>query len=148
MELMATAPRIDLYSNPLFKRMTEEGGFKVLDENSLAEFLKLPGLSLVLFVEDPNRMKETMDAVVIAPELAKSCPFIEHKAVVGPPSARKAAVAYGFKRWPAMVFFRDGKYLGAVDGLRLWADLVRETDEIIKKAPSYPPSVGIPVRSA
>lgn len=44
MELMATTPKIDLYTNPLFKRMTEEGGFKVLDENSLAEFLKLPGL--------------------------------------------------------------------------------------------------------
>lgn len=68
---------------------------------------------------------------MIAPELAKSCGLIEHKAVVGPPNARKLAVTYGFKRWPALVFFRDGKYLGAVDGLRLWADLVREADEIM-----------------
>ena len=94
-----------------------------------------------------NRMKETMDALVIAPELAKSCGLIEHKAVVGPPNARKLAVTYGFKRWPALVFFRDGKYLGAVDGLRLWADLVREADEIMHSEPHYPPSVGIPVRS-
>ena len=47
----------------------------------------------------------------------------------------------------ALVFFRDGKYLGAVDGLRLWADLVREADEIMHSEPHYPPSVGIPVRS-
>ena len=62
-------------------------------------------------------------------------------------NARKLAVTYGFKRWPALVFFRDGKYLGAVDGLRLWADLVREADEIMHSEPHYPPSVGIPVRS-
>ena len=67
--------------------------------------------------------------------------------MVGPPNARKLAVTYGFKRWPALVFFRDGKYLGAVDGLRLWADLVREADEIMHSEPHYPPSVGIPVRS-
>ena len=100
---------------------------------------------MVVFIEDPNRMKETMDALVIAPELAKSCGLIEHKAVVGPPNARRLAVTYGFKRWPALVFFRDGKYLGAVDGLRLWADLVREADEIMHSEPHYPPSVGIPV---
>ena len=84
---------------------------------------------------------------IFAPELAKSCGLIEHKAVVGPPNARRLAVTYGFKRWPALVFFRDGKYLGAVDGLRLWADLVREADEIMHSEPHYPPSVGIPVRS-
>lgn len=147
MELMATSPKIDLYAHPLYRRMIDEFGFERHDKDTFEEFLKKNGLSMVVFVEDPNRMKETMDALVIAPELAKSCGLIEHKAIVGPPNARKLAVTYGFKRWPAIVFFRDGKYLGAVDGLRLWADLVREADEIMRSKPHYPPSVGIPVRS-
>ena len=140
-------PNFDLYSHPLFLRMVNEHGFESCDKDTFPQFLQKPGLSMVVFIEDPNRMKETMDALVIAPELAKSCGLIEHKAVVGPPNARKLAVTYGFKRWPALVFFRDGKYLGAVDGLRLWADLVREADEIMHSEPHYPPSVDIPVRS-
>ena len=147
MELMGTSPKIDLYSHPLFLRMVNEHGFESCDKDTFPQFLQKPGLSMVVFIEDPNRMKETMDALVIAPELAKSCGLIEHKAVVGPPNARRLAVTYGFKRWPALVFFRDGKYLRAVDGLRLWADLVREADEIMHSEPHYPPSVGIPVRS-
>ena len=147
MELFAVSPKIDLYSHPLYLRMINEHGFEACDAETLPNFLEKPGLSMVVFVEDPNRMKETMDALVIGPELAKSCALIEHRAIVGPPNARHIAVKYGFKRWPAMVFFRDGKYLGAVDGLRLWADLVKETDEIIHSEPSYPPSIGIPVRS-
>ena len=109
MELMGTSPKIDLYSHPLFLRMVNEHGFESCDKDTFPQFLQKPGLSMVVFIEDPNRMKETMDALVIAPELAKSCGLIEHKAVVGPPNARKLAVTYGFKRWPALVFFRDGK---------------------------------------
>ena len=105
MELMGTSPKIDLYSHPLFLRMVNEHGFESCDKDTFPQFLQKPGLSMVVFIEDPNRMKETMDALVIAPELAKSCGLIEHKAVVGPPNARKLAVTYGFKRWPALVFF-------------------------------------------
>ena len=104
MELMGTSPKIDLYSHPLFLRMVNEHGFESCDKDTFPQFLQKPGLSMVVFIEDPNRMKETMDALVIAPELAKSCGLIEHKAVVGPPNARRLAVTYGFKRWPAWSF--------------------------------------------
>ena len=79
MELMGTSPKIDLYSHPLFLRMVNEHGFESCDKDTFPQFLQKPGLSMVVFIEDPNRMKETMDALVIAPELAKSCGLIEHK---------------------------------------------------------------------
>ena len=82
MELMGTSPKIDLYSHPLFLRMVNEHGFESCDKDTFPQFLQKPGLSMVVFIEDPNRMKETMDALVIAPELAKSCGLIEHKAGV------------------------------------------------------------------
>lgn len=146
MQLFDVSPKIDLYNHELYTRLTHEHGFELHNPESWDSFLDKPGLSMALFIEDPNRMKETMDALVIAPELAKSCSLIQHKAVVGPPSARKMAIQYGFKRWPALVFFRDGKYLGAVDGLRLWAQLIEEVDRIIQSEPHYPPSIGIPIR--
>jgi hypothetical protein len=45
------------------------------------------------------------------------------------------------------VFLKSGAYLGAVDGLRLWPDLISETARILERTPSYPPSIGIEVRA-
>lgn len=147
MELYGNAPKIDLLNHPLYKNLIGEHGFEVCDKDNIQKFVDQPGLTMVLFIEDPNRMKETMDALVIAPELAKVCRLIQRKAVVGPPNARKVAILYGFKRWPALVFLRDGKYLGAVDGLRIWSELIQETDRIINSEPTYPPSIGIPIKA-
>ncbi len=145
--LIGTSKKIDLFTHPIFTRMVEEDGFERIDPDTYEAFLKKPGLSMILFIEDPNRMKETMDGLVIAPEIAKACKLIENKAVVCPPHARKLSQIYGFKRWPALVFVRDGAYLGAVDGLRLWSELIKEIDEIIQRSPSFPPSIGIPIKS-
>ena len=60
MELMGTSPKIDLYSHPLFLRMVNEHGFESCDKDTFPQFLQKPGLSMVVFIEDPNRMKETM----------------------------------------------------------------------------------------
>lgn len=87
-----------------------------------------------------------MDALVIAPELAKSCGLIEHKQW-SDLLTQKTCRNLRLQTLACFGLFRDGKYLGAVDGLRLWADLVREADEIMHSEPHYPPSVGIPVRS-
>ncbi|MCD8339785.1 MAG: hydrogenase [Burkholderiales bacterium] len=143
---MQTTPQIDLFSTPVYKRLLE-AGFEELNPDNFEDFIKRPDLSMMLFVENPNRMKETMDAVVIAPELTKACQLIVNKAVVPPPHARKLAAIYGFRRWPALVFVKDGAYLGAVDGLRLWSELVAEVDKIINSKPSFPPSIGIPIKS-
>ncbi len=145
--LMQTTPQIDLFTNPLYRKLVDEEGFEELLPENYEEFIKKEGLSLILFIENPNKMKETMDALVIAPELAKSCLLITNKAVVPPPHSRKLAQIYGFKRWPAMVFVRDSAYLGAVDGLRLWSQLVQEVDRIITRQPAFPPSIGIPIKS-
>ena len=59
MELMGTSLKIDLYSHPLFLRMVNEHGFESCDKDTFPQFLQKPGLSMVVFIEDPNRMKET-----------------------------------------------------------------------------------------
>ena len=56
MELMGTSPKIDLYSHPLFLRMVNEHGFESCDKDTFPQFLQKPGLSIVVFIEDPNRM--------------------------------------------------------------------------------------------
>lgn len=145
--LMNTTPQIDLFTHPLYLRLLSEHGFTEVKPDNFADFIQKDGLTMLLFIENPNRMKETMDALVIAPELAKACPLLNQCGVVPPPAARRLAVAYGFKRWPALVFLKSGAYLGAVDGLRLWPNLISETARILERTPSYPPSIGIEVRA-
>ncbi len=144
---IATPKQIDLKTNALYRKLVDVEGFEELDASNYSEFIKKEGLSLILFVENPNRMKETLDALVIAPEVTKYCQLIVNKAVVPPPDARKLSAIYGFRRWPAMVFVKEGAYLGAVDGLRMWSDLIAEVDKITNGSPVYPPSIGIPIKA-
>ena len=39
--------------------------------------VKAPGLKFVVFADDPNKQKETLDIVVIAPEVKKTLPQVE-----------------------------------------------------------------------
>jgi len=142
------APQIDLQTHPLFLKLVNEKGFQIVTPENFEETIKQEGITLLLFIENPNRMKETMDALVIAPELADALPMIENRAVVVPPDARKLSVAYGLKRWPAFVFLKDGGYLGTVGGLRLWSELVQESVAIVQSQPKYPPSIGIQVTAS
>lgn len=143
-----TSSEIPLRQHPLFQRLIAEYRFEQITEENSDTFIKQNGLTMLLFIDDPKRMKETADALVIAPELVSYFPEIKQKGVVTHPLARKLALTYGFRRWPAVIFLKDGGYLGAVDGLRAWRELIDETDRILKSKVHYPPSVGIEVRSS
>lgn len=143
----AESEKISAEQHPLFQRLISEHRFELVTEENSDTFIKRGGLTLILFIDDPERMKETTDALVITPELASLFPKIKQKGVVIQPFARKLALTYGFRRWPAVIFLKDGGYLGAVDGLRAWGELIAETDRILKNKVHYPPSVGIEVRS-
>ena len=43
---------------------------------------------------------------------------------------------------------RDGRYVGAVDGIRDWDVYVAELDRLLAAEPTRPPTVGIPVMAA
>ena len=147
MSLVGNAIQIDLATNPLYERLLKERGFTSLNQDNLAHFLEQSGFGMLLFLEDPNRMKETMDALVIAPELAKTFDQIKNKGVLIPPDAKPVARKYGFRRWPAIVLLKDGQYLGAIDGLRQWGEYMVEIEQTLSNEPTRPPTIGIPVAS-
>ena len=63
-------------------------------------------------------------------------------------TARKLAVRYGFRRWPAFVMLADGRYVGAVDGLRNWDEYVEEVARLLDAPASRPPTIGVAVQGA
>jgi hydrogenase-1 operon protein HyaE len=125
-----------------------ELGAPALDPQAFDAWAEAPGHALVFFSEDPVMYRETLDVAVIAPELAKAYPGRFRCALLLPDAARAIAVRYGFRRWPALVLLRDGKYVGAIDGLRDWNDYVEALGALLAAEPTRPPSIGIPVTQA
>jgi hydrogenase-1 operon protein HyaE len=135
--------------HPLFSRMVAATGAAVLrDVAAFDDWAAAPGAAMVVFTEDPDRFKETLDLAVIVPELHAACRDGFRVALLPPAASRLLAPRFGFARWPAFVMLRDGQYLGAVDGIRDWDVYMAELGRLLAAEPSRPPSVGIPVRVA
>lgn len=134
--------------HPLMQRLVQETAADVLPADAVAAWADQPGLAMLVFAEDPERFKETLDIAVIVPELHVAAGRAFRVGLLPPAAARAVAPRYGFARWPAFVMLRDGQYLGAVDGIRDWDVYQAELSRLLAAAPSRPPSVGIAVRVA
>ena len=65
-----------------------------------------------------------------------------------PPLANAKAATYGVRRWPALVFLRDGLWLGNIEGLRDWSEYVSLANALLAgESRPLPPKV-IPVAAA
>ena len=104
--------------------------------------------ALLVFLDDPQRVRETLDLAVIVPELALAFPGRFRVGVVLPGDARALQMRYGFRRFPACVMVRDGKYVGAIEGLRTWDEFTSGIAELLERPPSRPPGIGVQVESA
>lgn len=146
MNLPVNEPTVALH--PLMQRLVQETSAAVLQADEVATWLQEPGLAMLVFAEDPERFKETLDMAIIVPELHAAAARSFRVGLLPPAAARAVAPRYGFARWPAFVMLRDGQYLGAVDGVRDWDVYQAELQRLLVAAPSRPPSVGIPVKVA
>jgi hydrogenase-1 operon protein HyaE len=142
------APAATATLHPLLTRLVQETGASVLGPETFDAWVEQPGAAMVVFAEDPDRTKETLDMAVIVPELHAARAGGFRVALLPPDTARALAPRYGFARWPAFVMLRDGRYLGAVDGIRDWDVYVAELDRLLAAEPTRPPTVGIPVMAA
>lgn len=134
--------------HPLLLRMRQLTGAALLEADEVDDWARLPGVAMLVFAEEPDRYKETLDLAVVVPELHAARPSAFRVGLLRPVVARAIAPRYGFARWPAFVMLRDGAYLGAVDGIRDWDVYLAELDRLLAADPVRPPSVGIPVRVA
>lgn len=146
---MPIQPGADILSAyPLVEQLFSRHGALRVSADDLDDFLARPGHALLVFTEDPMRFKETLDLAVIAPQLLQAFAGRFRLAVLLPNDARKVQPRYGFQRWPALVLLKDGRYVGAIDGLRNWDEYIDEMQALLQAAPGRPPTVGIPVRGA
>jgi hydrogenase-1 operon protein HyaE len=134
--------------HPLLLRLVRVTSAAVLDLETFDTWAGLPGAAMVVFAEEPARSKETLDLAVIVPELHAIREGQFRVGLLPPAASRALASRFGFARWPAFVILRNGRYVGAVDGIRNWDTYVSELDRLLSAEPTRPPTVGIPVMAA
>jgi hydrogenase-1 operon protein HyaE len=125
-------------------RMQAKHDFRCLTDDN-PEFPA--GLAALLLTDDPQRNLEVLDACVILPEALKPLGDRISRHVAGPDMAPALMQKYGIARAPAVVFLRDGEYVGSLNGIRDWNEYQAEVDRLLS-GPAQPKPIGIPVRVA
>lgn len=138
----------DARSHPLIAQLFAKHGYAELDAAGVDALSRRPGRVLLLFTEEPIRVRETLDLAVIVPEIVRAFPGRFAVGVLLPEAARTVQPRYGFRRWPAIVMLKDGSYVGAIDGLRNWDEYLAEVARLLEAGPSRPPTVGVAVKAA
>ncbi|HSD44826.1 MAG TPA: hydrogenase [Burkholderiales bacterium] len=134
--------------HPLVDRLFAEFGYAELQAEAFDVFAARPGHTLLFFVADPQRVRETLDLAVIVPELAAAFPGRFAVGVLLPAVANPIALRYGVRRWPALVMLRDGRYVGAIEGVRDWDDYGRLVAQLLATEPTAPPAIVLTPRPA
>ncbi len=125
-------------------RMVQKHGFSRVHRSS---DVFPSGLVALLLTDDPQRNLEVLDACVILPEALKPLGDSIARCVAGAELAAELLARYGVARAPAVVFLRDGEFVGVLQGIRDWSEYQAEVARLLN-GPAQPKPIGIPVRAA
>lgn len=129
-------------------RLVSNHGCLKIAAADIDQFASPPGDSILLLTHDPVRVPETLDVLVVLPEVLKPYAGRFRCAVLDAEQSQAVKARFGITRWPAMVFQRGGEYVGAIEGMRDWSEFVAEVGSMLDRPTGRAPSVGIPVANA
>ncbi len=132
-------------THPLVQRLFDDYGFPEVTLASHAAFIDQPGVAVLFFAGDPKRFRDTTDVAVVLPELVKAFQGVLRAGVVAPEAEQSLQRHYGFAVWPALVFLRDGGYLGAITGIQNWAEYLHDISQLVTADVRSPPGFKVPV---
>ena len=132
-------------SAPLVARLFDVHGYARLDADTLDAFLDAPGEAVVFAAGDAARLDETGDVAVVLPELMAA---FGGRFRVGVTHDRATEMAvqrrYRFNAFPALVFLRDGGWLGTIQRMQDWADYLRDIHGFLASETREPPRFEFP----
>ncbi|EHK54665.1 hydrogenase-1 expression HyaE [Allomesorhizobium alhagi] len=130
--------------SPALATMMERHRIRVVDEANIGAFAKAHEFTALFFPGDWLRLAESNDVAVILPELVQAFQGVFKPAVVSRESERKLQTRYRFNAFPALVFLRNGEYLGVIKRVLDWQDYLTQIAGILTSAPSAPPPFEFP----
>ena len=129
---------------PLVKMLIDEHNYPVITEENHDEWTSAQDYSMLFFGGDGEHLDETPDVAVVVPMLEKHFRDKFKPAGVAREAERPLQVKYRFNAFPALVFLKDGQYLGTITRMQDWTDYVSMVEEILDKTPTEPPSFKLP----
>ena len=130
--------------SPTIQAMLDREGYPALAGPELDDFTGANDDVVLVFAEGIKRLPEADDLAVILPELVRAFEDRFAVAVVPFPAHRDLQLRYRFLKFPTLVFLRKGEYLGAISGVRDWADYLAEIERILSSEPGEPPPMPLP----
>lgn len=130
---------------PLIQRLVRDHGADWVDEHSVVAWSERGGDGVVLFSGDPTRFPEGQDVAAVLPELLREFDTPVRIAVVRVADEDALARRYGVRRWPTLLFLRDGRYVTALAGMHDWDVFVQRFGDALSSPTRRPPTIGIPV---
>ena len=128
-------PRLDTSGpcgHPLVDRLVTEFSYPHLtDTAALDGFVQAAGAHCVFLPGEVGRNLETPDVAVVLPELVMVFQRAFDCAVAQGPAEEAVKEAIGIHKTPSLVFFRDGKPLGAIPRVRDWDDYMARVPAIL-----------------
>lgn len=126
--------------SPLIRNMIERHGYPMLRGDELDAFIGQQPECVLFFTEDPERFPESNDVAMILPELVREYGGRFSAAVVDRSCERELQARYGFNEWPALVFLREGRYLGAICRVQDWIEYLSRINQILTSQPRNTPA--------
>lgn len=122
--------------HPLILRLETEFHWPRLHSASdVAEFLGRPGAHCLFIPGDPRRNLETADAAVILPELRIAFQNVFDCALVDDAIEAQLRETHRALKTPGLLFFRETRFLGAIEKVRDWSDYLARISHILQLNP-------------
>lgn len=123
-------PTADIH--PLITRLEREFGYPRLhSQHDVTEFTSRPGAHCLFIPGDPRRNLETADAAVILPELRQAFQGAFDCAVVDDAIEARLREDTRALKTPGLLFYRDGRFVGAIEKVRDWSDYLARIGHIL-----------------
>lgn len=130
--------------SPLMDSIIERENLPVVSSESLDDFAKDNGDTVLFVGGDWKRHVEVNDVAVILPEILKAAGGQLKAAVLERDSERAIQTRYRFNKFPSLIFLRDGEYLGTIQKVLDWQDYIVEINTILASKPKPAPTFEFP----
>jgi hydrogenase-1 operon protein HyaE len=120
-------------SSTIVDNMLARTGIPRVNADNLAPFLAGHRTAVLFFCGDPVKYPESNDVAMVLPELIKEFDGLSG-AIVAPEFDRQLQASFDFTVWPALAFFRDGRYTGAITGIQNWEDYLERVPTLLAAA--------------
>lgn len=116
--------------SPIIQNMLNTHGYTQITEENYLEFINAHTQVVLFFAEDPKRYPESDDVAMVLPEILKEYSDMQG-AIVSQEFEHALQKRFDFTRWPALAFFSQGQYRGAITGIQNWEDYLQQIPALL-----------------